>query len=147
MSIADELRKLQELHDSGALTDEEFAQAKAAVLCRAIPVHDPVAEDTNRHSIDSCEVSVTARDDAPLALWYLLPKGGRKEGPLTLDQLRQVVPAPGLRIRLAADSDWCSWTDAAQRYPELVAAGVLPPVPAPHLSPSLPAHIPAPGPS
>ena len=32
MNIADELRKLQELHSSGALTDEEFAQAKAAVL-------------------------------------------------------------------------------------------------------------------
>ena len=32
MSIADEIRKLQELHASGALTDEEFAKAKAAVF-------------------------------------------------------------------------------------------------------------------
>jgi hypothetical protein len=32
MSIADELRKLEELRRSGALSDEEFAQAKAAVL-------------------------------------------------------------------------------------------------------------------
>jgi hypothetical protein len=32
MSIADELRKLGELHQSGALTDAEFAQAKARVL-------------------------------------------------------------------------------------------------------------------
>ena len=32
MSIADELHKLGELHRSGALTDEEFAQAKARVL-------------------------------------------------------------------------------------------------------------------
>jgi hypothetical protein len=32
MNIADELRKLQELHQTGALSDEEFAQAKAAVL-------------------------------------------------------------------------------------------------------------------
>jgi hypothetical protein len=32
MSIADELHKLQELHQSGALTDDEFAQAKARVL-------------------------------------------------------------------------------------------------------------------
>lgn len=32
MSIADEFRKLQELHRSGALTDDEFAQAKARVL-------------------------------------------------------------------------------------------------------------------
>ncbi len=32
MSIADELQKLQTLRDSGALTDEEFAEAKARVL-------------------------------------------------------------------------------------------------------------------
>src|SRR5262245_8985407 len=35
MSVADELRKLQELHGSGALSDEEFARAKQAVLERA----------------------------------------------------------------------------------------------------------------
>ncbi len=32
MNIADELQKLQSLRDSGALTDEEFAEAKAQVL-------------------------------------------------------------------------------------------------------------------
>ena len=32
MNIADELQKLQELHRTGALTDEEFATANAAVL-------------------------------------------------------------------------------------------------------------------
>jgi hypothetical protein len=32
MSIADELRNLEDLHQTGALSDEEFAQAKAAVL-------------------------------------------------------------------------------------------------------------------
>jgi hypothetical protein len=32
MTMADEMRKLLELRDSGALTDEEFAKAKAAVL-------------------------------------------------------------------------------------------------------------------
>lgn len=32
MSIADELRKLQELHEQGTLTDEEFTTAKAKVL-------------------------------------------------------------------------------------------------------------------
>jgi Short C-terminal domain len=32
MSVADELRKLQELHQSGALTDEEYADAKGSVL-------------------------------------------------------------------------------------------------------------------
>jgi hypothetical protein len=32
MSLADELQKLQELRDDGTLTEEEFAQAKAAQL-------------------------------------------------------------------------------------------------------------------
>jgi hypothetical protein len=32
MNIADELQKLQQLHASGALNDEEFAKAKQAVL-------------------------------------------------------------------------------------------------------------------
>jgi hypothetical protein len=32
MDLAEELRKLEELHRSGALTDEEFARAKAALL-------------------------------------------------------------------------------------------------------------------
>jgi hypothetical protein len=32
MSLADELQKLQKLHESGGLTAEEYAQAKAAVL-------------------------------------------------------------------------------------------------------------------
>jgi len=32
MSMADEIRKLAELRESGALSEEEFAEAKAAVL-------------------------------------------------------------------------------------------------------------------
>ncbi|MBN2577363.1 MAG: DUF4870 domain-containing protein [Pirellulales bacterium] len=32
MSLSDELQKLQQLHQSGALSDEEFAQAKAKLL-------------------------------------------------------------------------------------------------------------------
>ncbi len=32
MDVGDELSKLSALHDSGALTDDEFAQAKQAVL-------------------------------------------------------------------------------------------------------------------
>ena len=34
MSIAEEIEKLQVLHDQGALTDAEFSQAKAALLNR-----------------------------------------------------------------------------------------------------------------
>jgi uncharacterized Tic20 family protein len=32
VNIADELQKLQQLHDSGGISDEEFAQAKAKLL-------------------------------------------------------------------------------------------------------------------
>lgn len=35
MNLSEELRKLQELHRGGALTDEEFAAAKAAVLSQS----------------------------------------------------------------------------------------------------------------
>lgn len=41
MNIADELRKLQDLHRSGALTDEEFAAAKAAVLAGDVRGAEP----------------------------------------------------------------------------------------------------------
>src|SRR5258708_1818815 len=34
MNVSDELQKLQQLHQSGALSDEEFAQAKAKVLAQ-----------------------------------------------------------------------------------------------------------------
>jgi hypothetical protein len=32
MSVSDELQKLQELHRTGGLSDEEFAKAKAKLL-------------------------------------------------------------------------------------------------------------------
>jgi hypothetical protein len=44
MSIGDELRKLQDLRISGALTDEEFAAAKAAVIARGAGEGDPASE-------------------------------------------------------------------------------------------------------
>lgn len=41
MSLADELTKLEELRRGGALTDAEFAQAKAALLAGPAPAADP----------------------------------------------------------------------------------------------------------
>jgi hypothetical protein len=61
MTLADELRKLEELHRSGALTDEEFAQAKAAVLNSAPPAEDPVVQDTNLLLVDPGEVLTPQR--------------------------------------------------------------------------------------
>jgi hypothetical protein len=50
MNIADELRKLNELHQRGALTDEEFVAAKAAVLTGVgTPSGDDFEESPWRH--------------------------------------------------------------------------------------------------
>jgi hypothetical protein len=43
MSIADELQQLRQLHESGALSDEEFAKAKQAVLNAALREPSKVA--------------------------------------------------------------------------------------------------------
>ncbi|MEX2140885.1 MAG: DUF4870 domain-containing protein [Pirellulales bacterium] len=51
MNLTDELQKLQQLHQSGALSDEEFAQAKAALFDRRdLTAHDPaaLARETNQ---------------------------------------------------------------------------------------------------
>jgi uncharacterized Tic20 family protein len=51
LSISDEVQRLQQLHQSGALSDEEFAQAKAALFNRGgSPEHDPqgIARETNQ---------------------------------------------------------------------------------------------------
>jgi Short C-terminal domain len=48
VNIADELQKLQNLHRSGALTDAEFAAAKAAVLAGETAGGDQ-APDMNAH--------------------------------------------------------------------------------------------------
>jgi len=46
MDIPDQLRNLQDLHEAGALSDEEFARAKAAVLARsASPARPPASEE------------------------------------------------------------------------------------------------------
>ena len=41
MNVADELKKLQDLHQSGGLSDAEFARAKEAILRSAAPVPPP----------------------------------------------------------------------------------------------------------
>lgn len=60
--------------------------------------------------------------------WYVLPKGGRKQGPYSIDELKEQLGsttfAPGLRIRSADDSTWCAWENMADAYPELLEHGV-----------------------
>ena len=58
MSIADELRKLQELHAAGSLTDAEFAQAKATLLAGTSPAPGTAGPDGNLSSV-SPDVGLT----------------------------------------------------------------------------------------
>lgn len=52
MNLSDELRKLQELHDSGALTTEEFTQAKQIALVN----HTSERETSNQETSNQAEV-------------------------------------------------------------------------------------------
>jgi hypothetical protein len=61
LTIADELRKLQELHSAGALTDEEFSQAKSAVLNGTGPVPSPARPNSKLFPIDPTEGLTSAQ--------------------------------------------------------------------------------------
>jgi hypothetical protein len=50
MNIADDLKKLQDLHQSGGLTDEEFAAAKARVLAGGKSESDPHLDEIKRQN-------------------------------------------------------------------------------------------------
>jgi hypothetical protein len=67
MSIADELRKLEDLHRTGALTEEEFARAKAAVLQGAPAAPGPAGHDGNLFPIDVDE-SLTPQRLTPMRI-------------------------------------------------------------------------------
>jgi phage shock protein C len=49
MSVAEEIKRLHELHQAGALSDEEFAQAKARLLSQESSVPgDNISNDISR---------------------------------------------------------------------------------------------------
>ncbi|MCI0680610.1 MAG: SHOCT domain-containing protein [Gemmataceae bacterium] len=52
MNLADELRKLHELHRNGSLTDAEFAAAKARVLSQADAASGPGADQTMQQHLE-----------------------------------------------------------------------------------------------
>lgn len=61
--------------------------------------------------------------------WYLLPKQGRKQGPMSLESVAEYCADPlnrkGLRIRSEEDSKWLSLENAATAYPDLIECGVV----------------------
>ncbi len=83
MSIADELRQLHELHQRGALTDEEFSRAKARVL-------HPVSAPREQELRDEIErLRVQARLDKLDQEWntekvrFLVQFGNQERRPLS----------------------------------------------------------------
>src|SRR5687768_4579326 len=69
MGISDEVERLQQLHQSGALSDEEFAQAKASLLNRGGSAErDPeaFARETNQWAM-FLHLSLLAGFVVPLA--------------------------------------------------------------------------------
>ncbi len=69
MGISDEVERLQQLHQSGALSDEEFAQAKASLLNRGgSDQRDPqaLARETNQWAM-FLHLSLLAGFVVPLA--------------------------------------------------------------------------------
>ncbi len=63
--------------------------------------------------------------------WLVLPSFGRKRGPLTLEELRShcsgVRPEQGSRIRHGSSRKWPPFVEAAEAFPQLCQARVIPP--------------------
>jgi hypothetical protein len=66
MSIAEDLEKLDQLHKSGALSDAEFAEAKAALLREVTPAPVRVPPEphapTDAYEVERALESVTGSD-------------------------------------------------------------------------------------
>jgi WD40 repeat protein len=73
MSIADELQKLKDLHASGALTEDEFARAKALILA-ATPT--PVASPPVPPPSDAPVPTLPSDVPQPRGIFWLLRKMG-----------------------------------------------------------------------
>jgi hypothetical protein len=98
MSIADELQKLEELRRSGALSESEFARAKAAVLAGGA---DPNQQPLGQHLADQLaevryqnELARIDREwEADSQKYYLSSRYGQR-----------YLPTPGMGIGIAVVS-------------------------------------------
>ena len=98
MSLPDELQKLQQLHQSGAINDDEFASAKAKLLgwtaevqpapLEAVPVNPVAQEQETRQWALFLHLSVLAG--------FVVPLGGLI-APILIWQLKK-ADLPGLDV-------------------------------------------------
>src|SRR5579871_6392421 len=95
MSIADDLQKLEDLRCSGALSESEFAKAKAAVLAGAAPGNRPPVEQHLSDQLAQVRYQTElARIDRE---WQ-----AEKEKYMVTDRFgRRTLPTPGVGIGMA----------------------------------------------
>lgn len=95
MSIADELQKLEELRRTGALSDQEFAQAKAALLAGAAgPPPEPLGQHLAEQMAEVRHQNELARIDRE---WEM----ERQQYLITDRYGARQVPTPGMGIGIA----------------------------------------------
>ena len=106
MSIADDLHKLEQLRQSGAINDDEFAAAKARLLggaapdrpapLEAIPIGPEALEQETRQWAFALHLSVLAGHLVPLAGWV---------APIVIWQLKK-ADLPGLDVHGKNAVNW-----------------------------------------
>src|SRR5687768_12151 len=95
MSLADELAKLEELRRTGALTETEFAQAKAKLLAAdAPPARDAVVEKLGEQLAETRYQNELARIDRE---WQI----EREKYMLTGKYGRRYIPTVGMGLVVA----------------------------------------------
>jgi hypothetical protein len=96
VSLVDELQKLQDLHRSGALSDEEFARAKKALL--EGPSASPADPQLGRHLSDQLAEVHYQNELAQIDREWQME---REKYLLTDRYGRRQVPTPGMGIGVA----------------------------------------------
>jgi uncharacterized Tic20 family protein len=87
MTIADEIERLHRLRDAGAITDQEFAQAKQRVLAESLPP-DSVRESPPRGSLEQQTREWAMLLHLSQLLGFVVPLGGLV-APILIWQLKK----------------------------------------------------------
>lgn len=117
MSVARELQELKELRDSGALTDEEFLNAKAIILGSS-------SSETEQNDFDNSyataiQLDFTVAETKPLAEvnsntseYHTLDIDGLSYGPYSLEEMRQFWGEGILDVQSQVSVDGGAWQNA-----------------------------------
>ncbi len=108
MNVADELEKLQQLHQAGSLSDEEYAKAKAALLSDQTPA---AAQSTGARAAINIPASIEERTNQwamflhfSLLAGFLVPLAGLVV-PIVIWQLKK-TELPGIDMHGKIVVNW-----------------------------------------